>query len=125
MSATAIRPKLVVDDGLAIVKNELHGLLREGKIDEFNAKRKSMKKVDLSSCNLRGVDLRGIDSTGIDFSGSYLRQADMRGLDLRTSNLEGASIHHAVISGVYFPEKLDANEIQLSVNLGTRLRIGK
>ncbi len=125
MPATAIRPRLVVDDGLAIVKNELHGLLREGKIDEFNEKRKNLKKVDLSSCNLRGIDLRGIDATNIDFSGSYLRQADMRGLDLRTCNLEGASMHHSVISGVYFPTSLDANEIRMSVDFGTRLRMEK
>jgi uncharacterized protein YjbI with pentapeptide repeats len=124
MSVAQMKPRLVVDDGLAIVKNELHGLLREGKIEEFNQRRKK-SKVDLSSCNLRGVDLRGIDATQIDFSGSYLRQADMRGLDLRTCNLEGASLHHAVVSGVYFPNNLSPEEIYLSVREGTRLRLKK
>ncbi len=125
MSAPAVRPRLIVNDGLPVMKNELHGLLRDGKIEEFNAKRKKNGKVDLSQCNLRGIDLRGMDTTNVDFSNSYLRQADLRGLDLRTCNLEGASINQAVISGAYFPDSISAEEIRLSHDIGTRIRLRK
>lgn len=117
-----MRPRLIVNDALPVVKNELHGLLREGRMDEFNAKRKK-GKVDLSHCNLRGIDLRGMDTSQVDFSGSYLRQADLRGLDLSTCNLEGASINQAVISGAYFPKNISPEEIKLSHELGTRMRV--
>ncbi|NIV31835.1 MAG: hypothetical protein GWN58_20815, partial [Anaerolineae bacterium] len=50
------------------------------------------------------------------------RQADLRGLDLRQTRLEGASIHGAKVAGVYFPEDLSAEEIQLSLLQGTRMR---
>jgi uncharacterized protein YjbI with pentapeptide repeats len=122
MPNNATVAKLVVMDHLAIAKNELHQLLRDGKMTEFNSKKANLKEVDLRDCNLRGLDLRGMDTKGVDFSGSYLRQADLRGLDLRPSIMEGTSIHHCVISGVYFPKELSAQEIALSHELGVRMR---
>ncbi len=43
-------------------------LLRDGRIDEFNAGRAEGKECDLRGVNLRGLDLRGMDVEGIDFS---------------------------------------------------------
>jgi hypothetical protein len=95
----------------------LYLLLREGRGEEFNRRRKSGQ-----NCDLRGCDLRELDVTNIDFSDGYFRQADLRGLDLRTCRLEGASLHAAHISGTYFPPRLAPQEIEMSVRLGTRLR---
>lgn len=97
-------------------------LLTEGRADEFNRRRKAGEGFDLRGANLRGLDLRAIDAAGLDLSNAYLRQADLRGLDLSTAKLEGASFHAARISGVLFPSGLDAAEIQMSVQLGTRVR---
>ena len=69
--------------------------------------------------------MRGLDAAGIDFSNSYFRGADLRGVDFSTTNLEGASLNSARISGVLFPAELSPEEIELSINHGTRLRYTK
>lgn len=97
-------------------------LLTEGRAEEFNRRRKAGETFDLRSANLRGLDLRALDCASLDLSNAYLRQADLRGLDLSTAKLEGASFHAARISGVLFPGGLDAPEILMSVQLGTRVR---
>jgi uncharacterized protein YjbI with pentapeptide repeats len=51
-----------------------------------------------------------------------LRLADLRGLNMSACCLEGASIHGAKISGVYFPPDLSPEEIRLSLEFGTRMR---
>jgi uncharacterized protein YjbI with pentapeptide repeats len=102
----------------------MYRLLRDGKITEFNARFEGGEKPDLANCDFRSVDLCGLEVTGLDFSGSYFRQADLRGLDLSKCNLEGASIHGAQISGMLFPKELNAQEIILSHQQGTRMRYG-
>jgi uncharacterized protein YjbI with pentapeptide repeats len=97
-------------------------LLREGRPEEFNRRRKAGQKFDFRGCNFRGLDLREMEPTGIDFANAYFRQTDLRGLDLSTCHLEGASLHGAHVSGVLFPRELEAHEIEVSVRLGTRLR---
>ena len=109
-------------DRLRISNDPMYQLLREGCITEFNAKKASGEKADLQGCDLRGLDLRGLEADGLDFSGSYLRQTDLREIDFRKACLEGASINAAKISGVYFPVELSAQEIELSLLHGTRLR---
>ncbi len=106
------------------IKNDdpLYRLLRDGDIDTFNQQKTVGQTIDLSNCDFRGVDLRGIDASGINFSNSYFRQADLRGIDFSTANMEGASINGAKISGTYFPKQLSANEIELSLIHGTRMR---
>lgn len=105
-----------------IKQHPLYQLLRDGKIDEFNARKAKGESCDLTYADLRGLDLRGLDADGLDFSGSYFRQADLRGIDFRKANLEGASINSCKISGVYFPDALEPAEIDLSLNHGTRMR---
>jgi uncharacterized protein YjbI with pentapeptide repeats len=100
----------------------LYSLLRESDIEEFNRRRKAGETSDLRGCDFRGIDLREADVANIDFSDCYFRQADLRGLDLRTCRLEGASLHAAHVSGVYFPPHLAPEEIEISVRLGTRMR---
>jgi uncharacterized protein YjbI with pentapeptide repeats len=101
----------------------LYSLLRENEIEEFNRRRKSGETCDLRGCDLRGIDLSGVNVANLDFSDCYFRQADLRGLDLRTCLLEGASLHAAHISGVYFPPQFAPDEIEMSVRLGTRMRL--
>ena len=100
----------------------LYKLLREGRIKDFNERKKLGEKIDLRDCDFRGLDLRGLDARGLDLSGCYFRQADLRGLDFSETRLEGASINGAKISGTLFPGILAAEEITLSLLHGTRLR---
>ena len=105
-----------------IPDDPMYCLLREGKIDAFNARRAEGISPSLHRCDFRGTDLRGMNAAGLDFRGAYFRGADLRGLDLRDSDLRGASLAQAHISGVYFPPSLRAEEILMSVQHGTRLR---
>ena len=100
----------------------LYQLMREGRGEEFNRRRKAGEKCDLRGSDLRGLDMREFDVKDVDFSDCYFRQTDLRGLDLRTCRMEGASLHAAHVSGAYFPPELTAAEIDMSVRLGTRMR---
>ena len=60
--------------------NDMHRLLREGRIADFNARRSKGENPDLRGCDLRGCDLRGTNFAGLDLSNSYFRQADLRGV---------------------------------------------
>lgn len=100
----------------------LYKLLREGRVKDFNERKKLGEKIELRDCDFRGLDLRGLDAHGLDLGGCYFRQADLRGIDFSESRLEGASINGAKISGVYFPKELTPEEITLSLLHGTRLR---
>jgi uncharacterized protein YjbI with pentapeptide repeats len=105
-----------------IKTDPLYRLLREGRIEAFNQQKALGKSADLTHCDFRGIDLRGLDADGLDLSGCYFRQADLRGVDLSHARLEGASIHSARIAGTYFPPAIPADEIQLSLMHGTRMR---
>ncbi len=105
-----------------IKTDELYRLLREGKIDEFNTRKENGETCDLTSADFRSVDLTGLNADGLDLSHCYFRMSNLRGIDFSNTRLEGASIHGAQISGVFFPAALDAAEILLSLEHGTRLR---
>ncbi len=96
-------------------------LLREDKIDDFN-ELAAQKAVDLENADLRMVDLRRANLAKANLRGAYLRHADLRGVDLSDADLAGASLHDARISGCLFPMNIGAEEISLSVTLGTRMR---
>ncbi len=106
----------------AIKDDVLYRLLREGKVSEFNERRAAGEGCDLTSADFRGVDLCGLNADGLDLSNCYFRMSNLRGVDFSNSNLEGASIHGAQISGVFFPKQLEAAEIALSLEHGTRMR---
>jgi uncharacterized protein YjbI with pentapeptide repeats len=105
-----------------ITDDPLYQMLRDGKIKEFNQARDQGQTPDLSHCDFRGLRLRGMNARGLDMSGCYLRQADIRGIDFRETRLAGASIHSAKIAGAYFPAAISADEINLSLMHGTRMR---
>lgn len=101
----------------------LYRLLRDGKVDEFNQRVAAGEQVDLTGCDFRHLNLQGLEAKGLDFSDCYFRQADLRGVDFSACiSLNGASIHAAKISGVYFPKELHPDEILLSLEHGTRMR---
>jgi uncharacterized protein YjbI with pentapeptide repeats len=100
----------------------LYKLLREGRIKDFNERKKLGEKHDLRDSDFRGLDLRALDTAGLDLGGGYFRQTDLRGLDLSQTRLEHASINGARISGTLFPKELSADEILLSLQHGTRMR---
>lgn len=110
---------------LKVYDDEAYRCLRSGEIDRYEALVAKRDSVDFSDSDLRGADLRRIDPTKLIIRGAYLRDADLRGLDLRAHELEGCSLFHAKVSGAFFPENLDANEIRLSLEFGTRLRAAK
>ena len=103
-------------------QSPLYFLLKDGKIEEFNRRREAGETVDLRGADLRHANLRCLQAIGLDLRDCQLGNADLRGIDLRKANLEGASIAGAKISGTYFPAALSAEEINLSLQHGTRLR---
>jgi uncharacterized protein YjbI with pentapeptide repeats len=107
-------------------KNVFHEYLRDEEFDTFNREVAKLKdRVDLEDCNLRNLDLRKADLRQANLKNSYLKLADIRGLDLSKALIEGASIHNAHIGGTLFPIEFDPQEILLSVQFGTRLRLRK
>lgn len=106
-----------------ISDDPMYQLLREGKIDEFNSKKQAGEYCNLQYCDFRLLDLKGLDAVGLDFRGAYFRQTDLKGIDFRGSLLDGATINGAKISGTYFPLNIPAQEILLSLEHGTRIRV--
>jgi uncharacterized protein YjbI with pentapeptide repeats len=105
-----------------ISENPMYQLLRSENVAEFNQRKQAGEICDFTDCDFRGLDLRELDADGIIFRNAYFRGTDLRGLDLRNCDLEGASLASANVSGVYFPDAIRAEEIQMSVTLGTRIR---
>ena len=94
--------------------------LREGTAGDLTGP--AHEHLDLSNANLRGVDLRHVNLRHADLRGAYCKGADLRGVDLSEAKLEGASFHLARISGAYFPKNVLAEELIMSLDLGTRIR---
>jgi uncharacterized protein YjbI with pentapeptide repeats len=67
----------------------------------------------MRKCKLRNADL----------TGAYLRSSDLRSVDLTEAKLDGASLKEAKVSGTLFPRCLPPEEIRLSLEYGTRLRM--
>jgi len=107
-----------------IKQDKMYQLLREGDVKQFNKLKAQGEACDLSNCDFRSLELQGWDATGLDLRDCYFRLADLRGIDFSQSILEGASIHEAKVSGAYFPKKLSADEITMSLVRGTRMRYG-
>ena len=103
-------------------EDPLYKLLSAEDIPAFNAARDRLDTGNLNAKHYRGLDLRGMNADGLDFSNSYFRGADLRGIDFRNTRLEGCSFTEAKISGCYFPQEIAAEEIRLSVEMGTRVR---
>ncbi|HHJ52773.1 MAG TPA: pentapeptide repeat-containing protein [Caldithrix abyssi] len=99
-------------------------LLRERRVAEFNdLYARGIIDNNLSGLDFRGSDLRGLNADGLNLSNSKFKQADLRGINFSTANLAGASLYGAKISGCLFPESIGAQEIMMSVQYGTRLRV--
>ena len=111
-----------MSDTPEIKDDPMYQLLRTDNIDEFNARRAKGESCNLRGVDLRSLDLRGLDAAGLDMRDCYFRQTDLRGIDLSSTQLAGASIMGAKISGTFFPPELSAEEINLSLQHGTRLR---
>lgn len=105
-------------------KHPLFKLLVGEQIERFNSEKAQQQlRLDFSGAMLRGLDLKHLDADNINFENAYFRGADLRGLDFSNSNLKGASIAGAKISGTLFPDNIPPEEIRLSFELGTRMRI--
>lgn len=96
--------------------------LREGGDVGTAAADQPAQALDLTNVNLRGADLRRANLRRADLRNAYCHSADLRGVDLSEAKLEGASIHMARVSGAYFPPDVPADEIRLSLEIGTRIR---
>lgn len=105
-----------------VLDNKMFLCLRTDDIPTFNDIRDENEELDLSGTDLSRVDLRGLNADNINFKDAYFRKTDLRGIDFRKANLEGASFGNANISGCYFPKELSADEIQFSLDHGTRVR---
>jgi uncharacterized protein YjbI with pentapeptide repeats len=99
-------------------------LIQEERFLEFNNLiENSGGIVDLTGAHLRGYDMRKCKLRKADLTGAYLRSCDLRSVDLSEAKLDGASIKEAKVSGALFPRNLPPDEIRLSLEYGTRLRI--
>lgn len=97
-------------------------ILFEENREAFNRAVACGQRPDFSNHNLSDLDLTGFNLRTANLAGCYLRGADLAGQDLSEANLHGASLKNAKISGCLFPLGLSAEEIRLSVDLGTRMR---
>ena len=77
-----------------------------------------LRSEDMQAFNAEKAKLAELPS----FAHGDFRGADLRGVDFSKSRMEGSSIASAKISGCYFPHRLDADEIVMSLNHGTRMR---
>lgn len=100
----------------------MYRLLRDGAIKEFNERKAGGEPANLSGCDFSGMVLQGMDADGLDLRDGFFHDTDLRGVDLRNASLEGSSIHGAKIAGAYFAAELPPEEIELSLEHGTRLR---
>ena len=103
--------------------DEAFKCLRAGELDRYRQLVAGRSEIDLRGADLRGTDFRHVDLGKVKLTGAYLRDADLRGKDLRHLDLEGCSLRNARIGGTFFPDALTAEEIRLSVEHGTRLRV--
>lgn len=97
-------------------------VLLDENLAQFNQMVAEGRAPELRGANLSNLDLRGANLKGLDMAGAYLRNANLKGVDLSGCNLKGASLRGAQVSGTLFPENLGAEEIRLSLEMGTRLR---
>lgn len=97
-------------------------ILFEENRDAFNRAVAGGQVADFSNQNLSDLDLCGFNLKNANLAGAYLRGANLSGQDLSGANLHGASLKQAKISGCLFPDDLSAEEIRLSVDMGTRMR---
>ena len=104
------------------IDDEAYRCLRAGDFEGFERHIIDREAVDFSDADLRGLDLRRVDPSKLLLRGAYLRDADLRGVDLRHIDLEGCSLMHAKVSGTYFPANVSPQELQMSLEHGTRLR---
>ncbi len=105
------------------ISHPLYKILRSEDMPAFNIEKAKLTELpSFAHGDFRGLDLRGMDAKGLDFRHAYFRGADLRGVDFSKSRMEGASIASAKISGCYFPHRLQADEIVMSLNHGTRMR---
>lgn len=111
------------DHELHHIDHPLYEILRSEDVKAFNAEKAKLSELpSFAHGDFRGLDLRGMDAKGLDFRHAYFRGSDLRGIDFSKSRVEGASIASAKISGCYFPHRLEADEIVMSLNHGTRMR---
>ena len=105
--------------------NEIFQALRGGDLETFSRLVIAHgRPVDFSNADFRGTDFRGAELTNVIIRGAYLKDADLRGIDLRQVDLEGCSLHKANVGGTYFPDNISAAEICMSIEYGTRIRVG-
>jgi uncharacterized protein YjbI with pentapeptide repeats len=97
-------------------------LLRVGDVDAFHKNIEEREVVDFTGADLRGTDFRKVDLGKLILRDAYLRDTDFRGCDLRHLDLEGVSLQNAKVGGAYFPDKVAATELRMSLRHGTRIR---
>lgn len=113
----------ITEHELHQIDHPLYDILRSEDIKAFNVEKAKLSELpSFAHGDFRGLDLRGLDAKGLDLRHAYFRGADLRGIDFSKSRMEGASIASAKISGCYFPHRLEADEIVMSLNHGTRMR---
>lgn len=104
---------------------EIYQAIVNEDVDTFNKICLTHDHFDLSSHSFLSVDFRKFDLSKalFNFDNCYFKSSDLRGQTLSHSSFSGASMHLARVSGVLFPDNVSAQEIELSINKGTRIRL--
>lgn len=97
-------------------------ILFEENRDAFNKAVAAGKIMDFTNQNLSDLDFTGFNLSTANLNGAYLRGANLAGQDLSGASLHGASMKNAKISGCLFPPEISAEEIRLSIEMGSRIR---
>jgi len=76
----------------------------------------------LAGADLRGASLRFANLEGADLEGANLSKANLYSTYLKGARMAGANLHGADVESAVFPDDVRAEELRMSLELGTRLR---
>jgi len=84
-----------------MARSSYASLLKMGKVEEFNAFRRSHPEavIDLSKFSLDGLSLPGVDLRGANLTHALLRDAVLQNANLSQANLSGARLSRANLRG--------------------------
>ena len=109
----------------AMGRSSYASLLKMGKVEEFNAFRRSHPEavIDLSKFSLDGLSLPGVDLRGANLTHSTLRDTNLQNANLSRTNLSGARLARANLRGADLTKAVLTNaDLKKAVLDGCTLR---
>jgi hypothetical protein len=123
MMPTGAAPESV--EGEVMDRDEVLGLLRGGRIEEWNRRREAGEEVpDLERANLEGANLSEANFRAANFRGAILVRTNLFSADLVGASLEGANFRGANLGGTNLREANLLGAILQGANLQGTLLMG-